>query len=584
MRRPAWIWCAFGLCVALATLTMSRVSALVLELERAEARIRHQAARDENVQLALWRMDSALAPLLAEESARPYFTYNAFYPAERAYTQMHQVVNQGDVLVASPLLTFASPRILLHFQFGPDGLTSPQVPEGAQRELAETRLLPPEQRRIAEQRLADLRWKVTEPMMSVACASVPTANQEPNPFLGMFLEPSSAQTARTQSRGSVEYMMRFRNKVRAQEAAPERSPPVAAAKAVAQAPMEAAWIDGALILGRRVQVGPTTLLQGCWLNWEAIRRELLGSVSDLVPVANLEPVLTDHQAPPTRRLATLPVRLVMGPAETEVPSLSGSPIRLSLAVAWASLIVSAGAVALLLGGTLSLSERRGTFVSAVTHELRTPLTTFRLYTEMLAEGMVPDPKTRDSYLQTLRAESDRLGHLVENVLAFACIERGRTIERRDVLSVSELADRLRPTLAARAERAGMQFVVDAKIPQTWIRTDISMVEQVLANLVDNASKYAANSSDPRIELESRVTNSWVVLSIRDHGPGLPDRAMRRLFRPFSKSAHDAAHSAPGVGLGLALSRRLARALGGDLRLERNGPEGVTFSLTLPGSS
>jgi len=57
--------------------------------------------------------------------------------------------------------------------------------------------------------------------------------------------------------------------------------------------------------------------------------------------------------------------------------------------------------------------------------------------------------------------------------------------------------------------------------------------------------------------------------------------VRRLFRPFSKSAHDAAHSAPGVGLGLALSRRLARALGGDLRLQTNGPEGACFALMLP---
>ena len=69
--------------------------------------------------------------------------------------------------------------------------------------------------------------------------------------------------------------------------------------------------------------------------------------------------------------------------------------------------------------------------------------------------------------------------------------------------------------------------------------------------------------------------------MRDHGPGLPPRAIRRLFRPFSKSAHDAAHSAPGVGLGLALSRRLARALGGDLRLDENGPHGACFVLTLP---
>ena len=86
------------------------------------------------------------------------------------------------------------------------------------------------------------------------------------------------------------------------------------------------------------------------------------------------------------------------------------------------------AIGLVLGGALSLSERRGTFVSAVTHELRTPLTTFRLYTEMLDEGMVASGESQRNYMKTLRSEADRLGHLVENVLSFARLERGRATD------------------------------------------------------------------------------------------------------------------------------------------------------------
>ena len=80
---------------------------------------------------------------------------------------------------------------------------------------------------------------------------------------------------------------------------------------------------------------------------------------------------------------------------------------------------------------VALSERRGAFVSAVTHELRTPLTTFRMYAEMLAEGMVPSPEARQKYLETLRREADRLAHLVENVLQYARLERGRPGGRRE---------------------------------------------------------------------------------------------------------------------------------------------------------
>ena len=579
MKRPGSIWLAFGLCVALAALAMIRVGAMALELERAEARTRRQAAQDENLQLALWRMDSALAPLIAEEGMRPYFTYTAFYPAERAYTHMFEVVEKGDVLVASPLLTYASPLVRLHFQFGPDGrLNSPQAPDGNMRDLAESRFLPPGQLEVTARRLDDLRRLVSQPAMALACTSDIPASAATTAMIARFPDLPESDPA-GQTRGSKEYVMRSRNALKAQAVAPERSLPLAAAEPVSQGPIQAAWIGEALILGRRVRVGRAAFLQGCWLNWDAIRAELLGSVVDLLPDASLEPVRTDDQAP-TRRLAALPARLVIRPAAAEVQA-SWSPVHFSLLIAWACLVVAAGAVALLLGGALSLSERRGTFVSAVTHELRTPLTTFRLYTEMLAEGMIADPETRGSYLRTLRAESDRLGHLVDNVLSFARIERGRSIDRRDVLAPRDLAERVEPTLAARAARGGMELAIGEDVPDARIRTDVSMVEQILANLVDNASKYANTSADRRIHLHFKVSGRWLALSVRDHGPGLPDRAVHRLFRPFSKSAHDAAHSAPGVGLGLALSRRLARALGGDLRLGHNGSDGVSFVLMLP---
>ena len=85
----------------------------------------------------------------------------------------------------------------------------------------------------------------------------------------------------------------------------------------------------------------------------------------------------------------------------------------------------------------------------------------------------------------------------------------------------------------------------------------------------------------RIHCEVEEIDKRLLLRVRDHGPGISSKEARRLFRPFSKSAQQAAHSAPGVGLGLALSRRLARSLGGDLRLEKAIGEGTCFVLSLP---
>ena len=311
------------------------------------------------------------------------------------------------------------------------------------------------------------------------------------------------------------------------------------------------------MLARRVRVDEGTFLQGCWLDWDVIQRELVEDSSDLVPHSRLEMAPAMSGPVPTRMLASLPVRLVPGsiPDEPEKGWSPGPPLpgdRLGLPRA------AAAAVALLLRGALALSERRGTFVSAVTHELRTPLTTFRLYTEMLDEGMVAGADTQRAYFKTLRGEADRLGHLVENVLAFARLERGRAIDNREIVSPAALCDRLAPPsgfalnrpawnwssarLTAR-QLCGSMFPSSIKSCRTW---------WIMRSSIRPAP------SDRRIHLEVAPAGRWLALTVRDHGPGLQPNVVRRLFRPFSKSAQDAAQSAPGVGLGLALSRRLAR--------------------------
>ncbi len=122
--------------------------------------------------------------------------------------------------------------------------------------------------------------------------------------------------------------------------------------------------------------------------------------------------------------------------------------------------------------------------------------------------------------------------------------------------------------------------VDPASAGAAVRCDPLVVEQILFNLVDNACKYAGNGLPPMVELSAGRAAQGVVMRVRDHGPGIAPSDRRRVFRTFGKSAHQAANSAPGVGLGLGLSRRLARAMGGDLRLESSSGQGAAFVLTL----
>ena len=346
--------------------------------------------------------------------------------------------------------------------------------------------------------------------------------------------------------------------------------------------MKPLWVRGELLLARRVLIGGQPCVQGCLLKWPDIRQWLLQLVrDDLLPEAALEPVIDPNGNGESRRLAALPVRLVPGLlADFEG---SASTVWLPLGVAWGCFLTAAAAVSLLVFGVIRLSERRAAFVSAVTHELRTPLTTFHMYTEMLGEGMVSDPEQQKSYLNTLRAEASRLSHLVENVLAYARLERGRIDGQLQDVPAGRLIEATRGRLADRAAQAAMELVVegDETAMATVVRANPSAVEQILFNLVDNACKYAAGATDKRIHLATDRCDDELHLRVRDHGPGIATAVRGRLFRPFSKSAREAAHSAPGVGLGLALSRRLAQDMGGQLRLGPNGGDGACFVLTLP---
>jgi signal transduction histidine kinase len=298
---------------------------------------------------------------------------------------------------------------------------------------------------------------------------------------------------------------------------------------------------------------------------------------------DLQPQTPEAAARPERLLAALPIRLVLGEIPTSRVGRILTPVGLSLVLAWAGALAAVVAVGVVLHRTMALSERRAAFVSSVTHELRTPLTTFQMYTEMLAEGMVRDHEKRHQYLTTLQTEAGRLAHLVENVLAYARLEKGRSPQALETVAIGALMEKQRDRLTRHAESCDM--TVDFEVPESVapmeVLTDPSVVEQVVLNLVDNACKYARTAADRRIHVEASCGRDVAALRVRDHGPGISPDERRRLFQPFRKSAKDAAGSAPGVGLGLSLSRRLARSMGGDLRLDETVEDGACFVLTLP---
>ncbi|GHB94660.1 sensor histidine kinase [Cerasicoccus arenae] len=245
-------------------------------------------------------------------------------------------------------------------------------------------------------------------------------------------------------------------------------------------------------------------------------------------------------------------------------------------------------IAILLGGSLLLwqaqrdaheAQRKTTFVANVSHELKTPLTSIRLFAEMLYDGRAGDETKQRRYLQTMLNETQRLTRLVNNVLDFSRLERGRRdFQQESVDAIQAVRDILE---AQRDRLAGEGLTVDFVAPERPLKAmvDRDALEQILLNLLDNAAKYAASGQRAEVRLE-QATSAWT-LSVCDFGPGIPPRERQQVFEAFHRIDDRLTAERPGCGLGLSIAARLARGLGGQLTLQANQPTGCCFKLTVP---
>jgi signal transduction histidine kinase len=573
------------------------ITVTVLGLERAEIRARTDAGHQESLRLALWRMDSWLASLLAREAARPYFDYEAFYPQQRAYSTLLYPIEPGEQLAPSPLLSYEPDVLSFHFQVGPDGrLTSPQVPDDRFRSIAERDYLSPEQIETNTAALYDNRSLLNRQDLSECVAAVESQQGAPPPVPVAVAqaEQDQAQQLRTKQeldrrKGTYQKTVEQAGQA-ASRAVPARQRAGAARTtedlSVVVGSLVPFWSGGdesRLVFTREVRVGDESYFQGFLCDWPKLRAALLEEIIDLFADARLVPVVdvpTVAEESGTL-LATIPVSLEV-PAPLVASTGIVSPARLTLTLTWLAVLATLFAVAVTLRASVAFGERRSRFASAVTHELRTPLTTFRMYSEMLAEGMVEDADKRQIYLETLRDESGRLSTLVENVLAYARLEEGRAPPRPVPTTAGDLINQLVEHLRQRAESAGMSLSVENKVPtETPLTVDMEVVGQILGNLVDNACKYAAGADDRTIHVVGRLEEGALALCVRDHGPGVDPEHAKAIFNPFDRGARGGGDATSGVGLGLALARGQARDLGGDLVLDPSSPDGACFKLTLP---
>ncbi|HWA55840.1 MAG TPA: HAMP domain-containing sensor histidine kinase [Gemmatimonadales bacterium] len=224
-----------------------------------------------------------------------------------------------------------------------------------------------------------------------------------------------------------------------------------------------------------------------------------------------------------------------------------------------------------------LVRARGDFVSSVSHELRTPLAQIRLFAESLKLGSIRTDRDRAGALEVILQESQRLMHLVDNVLHFTRPNgRGRTPfpERIDLSHlVREVVQGFEPLARGR----GIRFVVEAG-GRVEVQVDPGPTRQILLNLLDNAVKFSP--PDLTVTVRCWTEDGWALVSVTDQGPGIPPAERDLIWKPFVRLRANASR-APGSGIGLAVVHDLVERMDGRVSVDSATGGGAVFTVRFP---
>jgi len=229
---------------------------------------------------------------------------------------------------------------------------------------------------------------------------------------------------------------------------------------------------------------------------------------------------------------------------------------------------------------IQLSEMKNDFVSNVSHELRTPLASIRVFGEMLHLGRVKDwDKVRD-YGELIDTESRRLTQLINNILDFSKIERGHKRYRMETGDIRDVIARVLKVFEVRLQETDLRIHYrEPDAPFPLFRFDPDAIGQAFFNLVDNGVKYGREGE--RLDVSLQRDNEYLVISVRDYGIGIPHDDLDKVFERFHRVSTGSVHDVKGSGLGLSITAHVARAHGGEVRVESEVGKGSTFSLRLP---
>ena len=325
--------------------------------------------------------------------------------------------------------------------------------------------------------------------------------------------------------------------------------------------------DGKLMTGKKKDVRTTRIVNS---NGETIYQWGDIPTDELVLAADI---------PVSQPLNSWRLQMAVDPSILKSQTTVGLNIILGIVASSIALVAVAWVFMREYNKELTEAGRRVSFVNQVSHELRTPLTNIRMYAELLGidlqrvEGI--DSEKAQKRLSVVESESERLSRLIGNVLTFAGNQKHKLQLHESVGVIDQCIESVLSSFAPNLEKCDLEIKTDFNASKE-VRFDSDALEQIVGNLISNVEKYASDGK--HVCVSTRYENGVSEVIVQDDGQGVKPSDRIRIFEPFWRVSNDLKH-ASGTGIGLSISRDLARLHGGDLRLKETDI-GACFVVTL----
>ena len=223
-----------------------------------------------------------------------------------------------------------------------------------------------------------------------------------------------------------------------------------------------------------------------------------------------------------------------------------------------------------------MSNIQDEFIATVSHELRTPLTSIRGFSQtLLASWDKIDDENKKKFIKIIEEQSNRLIHLVENVLSVSKMNAGCEVLKK--VDVNDVIKRIIPMFTEQYKTRKFVQKLNSNLPPA--RLDEDKFQQILTNLIDNAAKYSTDGKTVTISTE--LTENFVEIKVIDEGVGIKQEDFDKVFKKFSRLENHLTSTTQGNGLGLYITKQLVENMGGQISFTSEFHKGTTFTILLP---